>query len=68
MPAMKKSKSDFELVNSQLAERDVRILLVLCDELVNFCSNITREINPTASAMLAYVRDDIRFESKSHLS
>jgi hypothetical protein len=67
MPAMKKNKADVELVNPQLAERDVRILVVLCTELVSFCSKITQEINPAASAMLAYVRDDIRFESKSRL-
>jgi hypothetical protein len=67
MSATKKHKSDVEPVNSQLAERDVRILLVLCAELVNFCATVTREIDPTASVMLAYVRDDIRFENKSLL-
>lgn len=67
MSATKKHKSNVELENSQLVERDVRILIVLCAELVNFCAKVTRESHPTASAMLAYVRDDIRFENKSLL-
>ena len=58
----KKEKAD-----SELSERDIRVLLVLCAELVNFCAKITGKIDPAAGAMLAYVRDDIRFESKSLL-
>jgi len=61
----KKEKADSE--TSQLSERDIRVLLVLCAELVNFCAKITGKIDPAAGAMLAYVRDDIRFESKSLL-
>ena len=61
----KKIKADSE--TSQLSERDIRVLLVLCAELVNFCAKITGKIDPAAGAMLAYVRDDIRFESKSLL-
>lgn len=52
---------------SQLSERDVRLLLVVCSELVNFCANVTGKIDPAAAAMLAYVRDDIRSESKVKL-
>ena len=52
---------------SQLSERDIRILLVVCSELVNFCASVTRNIDPAAAAMLAYVRDDIRSESKIKL-
>jgi hypothetical protein len=52
---------------SQLSERDIRLLLVLCSELVNFCAKVTGQIDPAAGAMLAYVRDDIRSESKSLL-
>jgi hypothetical protein len=59
----KKIKADSE--TSQLSERDIRVLLVLCSELVNFCAKVTGQIDPAAGAMLAYVRDDIRFESKS---
>jgi hypothetical protein len=61
----KKEKADSEA--SQLSERDIRVLLVLCAELVNFCAKVTGKIDPAAGAMLAYVRDDIRFESKSLL-
>jgi hypothetical protein len=59
----KKEKADSE--TSQLSERDIRVLLVLCSELVNFCAKVTGKIDPAAGAMLAYVRDDIRFEGKS---
>jgi hypothetical protein len=59
----KKEKADSE--TSQLSERDIRVLLVLCTELVNFCAKVTGKIDPAAGAMLAYVRDDIRFEGKS---
>jgi hypothetical protein len=52
---------------SQLSERDIRLLLVLCSELVNFCAKVTGQIDPAAGAMLAYVRDDIRSESESLL-
>jgi hypothetical protein len=52
---------------SQLSERDICVLLVLCSELVNFCAKVTGQIDPAAGAMLAYVRDNIRFESKSLL-
>lgn len=52
---------------SQLSERDIRILLVVCSELVNFCASVTGQIDPAAAAMLAYVRDDIRSESKIKL-
>jgi hypothetical protein len=52
---------------AQLSERDIRVLLVLCSELVNFCAKVTGQIDPAAGAMLAFVRDDIRFESKSIL-
>ena len=61
----KKSEADSEA--SQLSERDVRLLLILCAELVNFCAKVTGQIDPAVGAMLAYVRDDIRFESKSLL-
>jgi hypothetical protein len=52
---------------SQLSERDVRLLLVVCTELVNFCASVTGKIDPAAAAMLTYVRDDILSESKMGL-
>ena len=53
-----------KLDKSQLSERDVRLLLIVCTELINFCANVTGKIDPAAAAMLAYVRDDILSESK----
>jgi hypothetical protein len=52
---------------SKLSEPDLRLLLVVCVELVNFCAKVTGKIDPAASAMLTYVRDDMRFENKSLL-
>jgi hypothetical protein len=56
-----------ESERSTLSERDIRLLLVVCAELVNFCAKITGQIDPAAASMLAYVRDDIRFENKVRL-
>jgi hypothetical protein len=61
----KKREADPE--QSQISERDSRLLLILCAELVNFCAKVTGQIDPAAAAMLAYIRDDIRFENKSLL-
>ena len=67
MPSRVAKRSEADPEASQLSERDVRLLLILCAELVNFCAKVTGKIDPAASAMLAYVRDDIRFESTSLL-
>jgi hypothetical protein len=67
MPSRVEKKIEADSETSQLSERDIRVLLVLCSELVNFCAKVTGQIDPAAGAMLAYVRDDIRFESKSLL-
>ena len=61
----KKLVSDAE--KSQLSKQDVRLLLVMCTELVNLCAKLTGKIDPAAAAMLAYVRDDIVSESKVEL-
>ena len=60
-------KEEQGLDKSHLSERDVRLLLVVCTELVNFCASVTGQIDPAAAAMLAYVRDDILSESKLKL-
>jgi hypothetical protein len=60
-------KKKVDSTQSQLSERDIRLLLVICAELVNFSAKVTGEIDPAAAAMLAYVRDDIRFETLSIL-
>ena len=67
MPSRVEKKSETDSEASQLSERDVRLLLILCAELVNFCAKVTGQIDPAVGRMLAYVRDDIRFESKSLL-
>jgi hypothetical protein len=56
-----------KLDKSQLSEHDVRLLLIVCAELVNFCASVTGNIDPAAAGMLAYVRDDILSESKMGL-
>ena len=67
MPAQVNEKSGLETENSQLSKKDTRLLLVMCTELVNLCSRLTRKIDPTAAAMLAYVRDDIVSENKNEM-
>jgi hypothetical protein len=67
MPSRVEKKIEADSATSQLSERDIRVLLVLCSELVNLCAKVTGQIDPAVGAMLAYVRDDIRFESKSLL-
>ena len=52
---------------SQVSKQDVRLLLVVCTELVNLCARLTGKIDPAATAMLAYVRDDIQPENNSEL-
>ena len=67
MPVRVVKKIETPPEKSHLSERDVRMLLVVCSELVNFCASVTGQIDPAAAAMLAYVRDDIRSESKTKL-
>ena len=61
----KKSESDPD--KSQLSKQDLRLMLVMCTELVNLCAKLTGRIDPAAAAMLAYVRDDIASESNLEL-
>jgi hypothetical protein len=58
-------KSDPE--KSQLSKQDIRLMLVMCTELVNLCARLTGKIDPAAGAMLAYVRDDIVAENKNEI-
>ena len=67
MASRVKEKTEADSEAPQLSERDIRLLVILCAELVNFCAKVTGKIDPAAGAMLAYVRDDIRFEGKSLL-
>ena len=67
MAARVGEKSELNTEKSQLSKQDVRLLLVMCTELVNLCAKLTGKIDPAAAAMLAYVRDDIVSESKLEL-
>jgi hypothetical protein len=67
MPSGAEGKRAKDSEQSKLSERDIRLLLVLCTEFVNFCARLTGQIDPAAAAMLAYIRDDIRFENKLRL-
>jgi hypothetical protein len=62
MAALVSKESDTE--KSRLSKQDVRLMLVLCTELVNLCAKLTGKIDPAAGAMLTYVRDDIVAENK----
>jgi hypothetical protein len=68
MAARMGEKSENIAEKSQLSKQDVRLLLVMCTELVNLCAKLTGRIDPAAAAMLAYVRDDIVSESKLELN
>jgi hypothetical protein len=67
MAAQVNKQSNSETDKSQLSKQDVRLLLMMCTELVNLCSKLTGKIDPAAAAMLAYVRDDIASENKLEL-
>jgi hypothetical protein len=61
----KKPGSDTE--KSQLSKQDIRLMLVMCTDLVNLCVRLTGKIDPAAATMLAYVRDHIIFENKNEM-
>jgi hypothetical protein len=67
MPARLDKRPEIGVKKSQLSKQDVRLLLVMCTELVNLCAKLTGKIDPAAAAMLAYVRDDIALEGESGL-
>jgi hypothetical protein len=63
MAARMNKKSDSDTDKSQLSKQDLRLMLVMCTELVNLCAKLTGKIDPAAAAMLTYVRDDIASEN-----
>jgi hypothetical protein len=67
MAARVNKKSDSETDKSQLSKQDLRLMLVMCTELVDLCAKLTGKIDPAAAAMLAYVRDDIASENSLEL-
>jgi hypothetical protein len=60
-------KSETIVEKSQLSKQDIRLLLIMCTDLVSLCAKLTGNIDPAAAAMLAYVRDDIQSENESEL-
>jgi hypothetical protein len=67
MAARMNKKPDSDTDKSQLSKQDLRLMLVMCTELVNLCAKLTGKIDPAAAAMLAYVRDDIASENNLEL-
>jgi hypothetical protein len=67
MAARVNKKSESGADKSQLSKQDLRLMLVMCTELVNLCAKLTGKIDPAAAAMLAYVRDDIASENNLKL-
>jgi hypothetical protein len=62
-----KKKPEMIPEKSRVSQQDVRLLLVVCTELVNLCARLTGQIDPAAAAMLAYVRDDMKPENNAEL-
>jgi hypothetical protein len=67
MAARMNKKPESDTDKSQLSKQDLRLMLVMCTELVNLCAKLTGKIDPAAAAMLAYVRDDIASENNLEL-
>lgn len=59
-------KIEIDLERPQLSKQDIRLLLVVCTELVNLCARLTGKIDPAVAAMLAYVGDDIQPETETN--
>ena len=54
MAARMNKKPDSDTDKSQLSKQDLRLMLIMCTELVNLCAKLTGKIDPAATAMLAY--------------
>ena len=59
MASRASKEAEISAEKSQLSKQDIRLLLIVCTELVNLCAKLTGKIDPAAAAMLTYVRDDI---------
>ena len=57
-------KSDLAATISLLSEKDTRLMLVLCTDLINLCAELIGNIDPAAAAMVTYVRDEIDLENR----
>ena len=51
MAASASKKSETLAEKSQLSKQDIRLLLIMCTELVNLCAKLTGKIDPAAAAM-----------------
>jgi hypothetical protein len=49
---------------SVLSERDIRALTLMCIDILSFSSRLVGKSNPTVSAVLAYVRDEVAANCK----
>jgi hypothetical protein len=67
MVAQVNKKSGPDVEKSQLSKQDVRLLVIMCTDLVNLCAKLTGKIDPAAAAMLTYIRDDIVSTNKDEL-
>jgi hypothetical protein len=67
MAASLDKKSDTDAQEPKLSEKDTRLLLVVCTELINLCARVAGKIDPTATAMLAYVSEEIKVQIESEL-
>jgi hypothetical protein len=67
MAALVNKKSESDTDKSQLSKQDLRLMLVMCTELVNLCAKLTGKIDPAAAAMLTHVRDDIASQNNLEL-
>ena len=67
MAARVNKKSESVADKSHLSKQDLRLMLIMCTELVNLCAKLTGKIDPAAAAMLTYVRDDIASENNLEL-
>lgn len=64
MVACLDSKSEPNPGKSQLSEKDARLILFLCTELIALCAKFANKIDPAAAAMITYVADEIKLYNK----
>ena len=67
MAARMNKKPNSDTDKSQLSKQDLRLMLVMCAELVNLCAKLTGKIDPAAAAMLTNVTDNIASENNHEL-
>jgi hypothetical protein len=58
------TNKDLETAKPQLSEQDARLLLTMSADLVALCAKLIESFDPTAAAMLLYVRDEMAPDQK----